>query len=369
MQPSLVSLQCEGGDLKDLSKGKAMAETMRAAVLRKVGEVVMEDRPVPRPGPGEVLVRVRAVGVCGSDVHYFVDGRIGHFVVEKPIILGHECAGEVAELGEGVDALTVGDPVAVEPGWPCGRCAYCRNGRYNLCPDVFFLATPPDDGAFCDYLVAPAAFAFKLPEGMSFAEGAMMEPLAVGVHAVRRAGVTAGSSVVVTGAGTIGLLTMQSAGAFGATRLFISDVFEKRLALAKELGAEAALNAKEVDVVAEVTRATVSGVDFAFECAGAKTTVNDCIAMLRPGGTLTLVGMTAEGTFPVNVHGLLARELDVRTVFRYANCYPLAIELARTGRVQLEPLITHRFPLEETHAALTFAHEQKSEAIKVVVEL
>jgi len=346
-----------------------MGETMRAAVLSEVGKVVMEDRPVPRPGAGDVLVRVRAVGICGSDVHYFVDGRIGHFVVEKPIILGHECAGEVAELGEGVDGLAVGDPVAVEPGWPCGRCSYCRSGRYNLCPDVFFLATPPDDGAFCDYLVVPADFAFKLPPGMSFAQGTMMEPLAVGVHAVRRAGVTAGSSVAVAGAGPIGLLTMQAASAFGATRLFISDLAEKRLALAKELGAEAALNAKGVDVVAEVTKATDGGVDFAFECAGAKGTVNDLIEMLRAGGTLTLVGMTAEGVFPVNVHGLLAGELDVKTVFRYANCYPLAIELARTGRVQLEPLITHRFPLEETHASLSFAHEHKSEAVKVVVEL
>lgn len=346
-----------------------MGEMMRAAVLRKVGEVVLEDRPVPRPGPGEVLVRIRAVGVCGSDVHYFVDGRIGHFIVEKPIILGHESAGEVAELGEGVEGLAVGDPVTVEPGWPCGRCAYCRSGRYNLCPDVFFLATPPDDGAFCDYLVVPADFAFKLPQGMSFAQGAMMEPLAVGVHAVRRAGVTAGSSVAVTGAGPIGLLCMQAASAFGATRLFISDVVEKRLALAKELGAELALNAQEKDVVAEVTKAATGGVDFAFECAGAKTTVNDCIKMLRPGGTLTLVGMTAEETFPVNVHGLLAGELDVKTVFRYANCYPLAIELARTGRVKVEPLITHRFPLEETQAALEFAHEHKAEAIKVVVEL
>lgn len=346
-----------------------MAEIMRAAVLKKVGEVVLEDRPVPRPGPGEVLVRIRAVGVCGSDVHYFVDGRIGHFVVEQPIILGHESAGEVAELGEGVEGLAVGDPVTIEPGWPCGRCTYCRSGKYNLCPDVFFLATPPDDGAFCDYLVVPADFAFKLPQGMSFAQGAMMEPLAVGVHAVRRAGVTAGSSVAVTGAGPIGLLTMQAAGAFGATRLFISDVVEKRLALAEELGAELALNAQEKDVVAEVTKAAAGGVDFAFECAGAKTTVNDCIKMLRPGGTLTLVGMTAEETFPVNVHGLLAGELGVKTVFRYANCYPLAIELARTGRVKLEPLITHRFPLQETQAALEFAHEHKAEAVKVMVEL
>ena len=342
---------------------------MRAAVLRQVGEVVLEERPVPRPGRGEVLVRVRAVGVCGSDVHYFVEGRIGHFVVERPIVLGHEAAGEVAEVGPGVEGLTPGDPVAVEPGWPCLKCSYCLSGRYNLCPEVFFLATPPDDGAFCDYLVVPVGFAFRLPPGMSFAEGAMMEPLAVGVHAVRRAGLRAGASAAVAGAGPIGLLTMQVAGAFGATRLFISDVVERRLSLARELGAQAALNPRETDVVAEVLRATAGGVEFAFECAGAKGTVNDLIAMLRPGGTLTLVGMTAEGTFPVDVHGLLAKELDVKTVFRYANCYPLAIELARTERVKLQPLITHRFPLEETQEALRFAHEHKAEAVKVVVEL
>jgi len=346
-----------------------MAETMRAAVLEKVGEVVMEERPVPEAGPREVLVRVRAVGVCGSDVHYFVDGRIGHFVVTDPIVLGHECAGEVAALGDDVEGLVVGDPVAVEPGWPCGRCACCKSGRYNLCPDVFFLATPPDDGAFCDYLVVPAEFAFKLPEGMSFAEGAMMEPLAVGIHAVRRAGVTAGSAVVVTGAGPIGLLTMQTARAFGATRVYISDLVDRRLAMARDLGADAGFNAGVFDLVEEVRKLSAGGVDFAFECAGAETTVNDCIKMLRPGGTLTLVGMTAAEAFPVNVHALLAGELDVKTVFRYANCYPLAIELARTGKVKLEPLITRRFPLGQTQAALRFAHEHKDEAVKVVVEL
>jgi len=342
---------------------------MRVAVMERVGEVVVQERPRPSPGPGEVLVRIRAVGICGSDVHYFVEGRIGKFVVTGPIVLGHECAGEVAGLGGGVKGLAEGDLVAVEPGWPCGRCPFCRAGRYNLCPDVRFLATPPDDGAFAEYLTVPADFAFKLPAGMTCAAGAMMEPLAVGLHAARRAGVTAGSSVVVTGAGPIGLLAMQAAAAFGATRVFVSDVVEKRLALGRELGAEQAFNAAKADVVADVRGATSGGVDFAFECAGSPQAVGDCIRMLRPGGTLTLVGMTAEGTFPVDVGSLLAGELDVRTVFRYAHCYPLAIELVRTGRVKVEPLITHRFPLERTDEALRFARDHKAEAIKVMVEV
>src|SRR3954471_21828236 len=193
----------------------------RAAVLTPAREIVLEDRPVPEPGPREVLVEIAAVGVCGSDVHYYEHGRIGDFVVEAPLVLGHESAGRVVALGEGATRHAVGDRVALEPGVPCGRCQECRAGRDNLCPDVVFFPPPPVDGAFANYVTIHEDFAFALPDGMSDDAGALMEPLSVGIWACRKAAVTAGDRVLITGAGPIGLLAMQVALAFGATQVEI----------------------------------------------------------------------------------------------------------------------------------------------------
>ncbi len=184
---------------------------MKAAVLLGAGEIRIEERERPRPGPREVLVQVTAVGVCGSDVHYYEHGRIGPFIVEKPLVLGHESAGRVVELGEGASKHAVGDRVTLEPGVPCGRCRECRAGRYNLCPDVVFFATPPIDGAFAEFVAIHEDFAFALPDSLSDEEGALMEPLSVGVWACQKAGVSAGDRVLVTGAGPIGPLEMQCA--------------------------------------------------------------------------------------------------------------------------------------------------------------
>ena len=215
----------------------------RAAVLVKPGEIVIEERPMPEPGPREVLVEVAAVGVCGSDVHYFQHGRVGSHVVRAPLVLGHESAGRVAAVGSSVTAHAVGDRVALEPGVPCGRCRECRSGRYNLCPDVVFFATPPVDGAFAEFVTIDEDFAFALPDELSDEAGALMEPLSVGIWACRKAGVSAGDRVLVTGAGPIGLLAMQVARAFGATRVEISDVNEGRLELAERTGATRAIRA------------------------------------------------------------------------------------------------------------------------------
>src|SRR5215216_4423246 len=231
----------------------------RAAVLTRPGEIVVEDRPIPEPGPREVLVEIASVGVCGSDIHYYEHGRIGPFVVNAPLILGHESAGRVAAVGDEVTKHAVGDRVTLEPGVPCGRCEQCRAGRYNLCPDVVFFATPPVDGAFADYAVIHEDFAFSLPDSLSDDVGALMEPLSVAIWACRRAGVTAGDRVLVTGAGPIGLLVLQVARAFGATQVEISDVSEPRLALARRTGATRALRAGE-DHPAEA--------DALIECSG-----------------------------------------------------------------------------------------------------
>ncbi|MDX6504978.1 MAG: L-iditol 2-dehydrogenase, partial [Gaiellaceae bacterium] len=221
------------------------------AVLYEPGDVRIEQRPVPAPADREVLVEVRTVGVCGSDVHYYEHGRIGSYVVERPLVLGHEVAGVVVERGARAQRHPVGQRVALEPGVPCGSCEECRLGRYNLCTDVRFFATPPVDGAFADFVTIHEDFAFALPDGMSDDVGALMEPLSVGIWACRKAGVTAGDRVLVTGAGPIGLLAMQVAKAFGATDVAISDVNEHRLAVAERMGATRILHAGR-DVPGEV---------------------------------------------------------------------------------------------------------------------
>ncbi|MDQ4086178.1 MAG: alcohol dehydrogenase catalytic domain-containing protein, partial [Actinomycetota bacterium] len=215
---------------------------MRASVLRAPKEVVVEQRPVPRPGPREVLVEVGSVGVCGSDMHYYEHGRIGDFVVREPLVLGHEAGGRIVETGEGVEETRVGERVAIEPGVPCRRCRYCRAGRYNLCPDVRFFATPPVDGAFCEYVVIADDFAHPVPDSVSDDAAGLVEPLSVGVWANRTARVPAGGSLLVAGAGPIGLLVAQVARALGVTEVVVSDVDARRRALAERFGATAVLD-------------------------------------------------------------------------------------------------------------------------------
>ncbi len=250
--------------------------TNRAAVLMRPGEIAMQQRPIPTPASREVLVEVTSVGVCGSDVHWYEHGRIGDLVVRSPLVLGHECAGRVAATGEDVTKHAVGDRVCLEPGVPCGRCRECRAGRYNLCVDVAFFATPPVDGAFADFVTIHEDFAFALPDGMSDDVGALMEPLSVAIWACRKAAVTAGDRVLVTGAGPIGLLTMQVAGAFGATDVAISDINEQRLEAARRMGATRVLRAGH-DAPGEI--------DALIECSGHPTALRAGIEALRPAGT------------------------------------------------------------------------------------
>ncbi len=201
-----------------------MRQSMKAAVLHGPGDIRMQRVSIPGIGPDDVLIEVKTIGVCGSDVHYYVTGRIGRYVVREPLILGHECSGEVVRIGQNVRNVDIGDHVAIEPGVPCRRCRFCKSGRYNLCPDVRFLATPPINGAFAEYVASPCDFVYKLPENMTFAEGALIEPLAVGLHAAKRGQVVPGETVVILGAGTIGLMVLQAVKAYGATRIIAVDL-------------------------------------------------------------------------------------------------------------------------------------------------
>lgn len=333
----------------------------RAVVLHGQGDVRVEERAIPEPGPREVLVAIAAVGVCGSDVHYYEHGRIGSFVVREPMVLGHESSGRVVALGPAASKHAVGDRVTLEPGVPCGNCRECRSGRYNLCGDVRFFATPPIDGAFANYVAIHEDFAFALPESVSDEAGALMEPLSVGVWACEKAKVSAGSSVLITGAGPIGLLAAQCAHAFGATEITVTDLNPHRLSLAERTAATRVVNVGE-----ESLEGSGLEVDALIECSGHPDSLKAGIAALRPAGTAVLVGMGPEEEAVVPLALIQSRELWLTGTFRYANAYPTAIALAASGRVDLEAIITRRYALDDAEAALRAGREDPT-AVKVMV--
>ena len=334
-------------------------EQMRASVLRGVRDVAVEERPVPTPGPTEVQVRVGSVGVCGSDVHYYERGRIGQFVVEAPLVLGHEAGGTVSAVGDDVVGLRVGDRVAIEPGVPCRACGQCRAGRYNLCPDVRFLATPPIDGAFCEYVTMPADFVYAVPDTVSDDAAGLLEPLSVGIWASRRAGVSPGDRVLVTGAGPIGLIAAQTARAYGATAVAVTDVNAHRL----EVGARLGLT--PIDVSDTPLADAGLEADVLIECSGNGRATWDAVGALAPAARVVLVGMGGD-EIRLPLSHVQDREIMFSGAFRYANTWPEAIELAASGRIDLDGLVTGHFGLDEVEGALT-AGQDDPESIKVVV--
>ncbi|UVY83897.1 NAD(P)-dependent alcohol dehydrogenase [Brachybacterium sp. NBEC-018] len=335
--------------------------TMRASVLLRQGEVEMQERPVPTPPPGEVLVRVRAVGVCGSDVHYYKEGRIGDFVVEQPLILGHEVSGVIAGVGEGVDPSRIGERVAVEPQRPCRTCRQCTTGHLNLCPDMKFYATPPIDGTFCDYVTAPAEFAFPIPDALSDNAGALLEPFSVGMWAVGKAQLAPGSRVLIAGAGPIGALTAIAARSYGATEIIVSDPVASRREQILGFGATSA-----VDPLDPGFDPAALGVDAFIECSGATPALLAGLKALRPGGTAVMVGLGAE-EMPIPVQEVMNKEIVLTGIFRYVDTWPKVIAAAQAPGVDLDALVTAEFPLEEAEAALTQVPGESSLKTIVVV--
>jgi L-iditol 2-dehydrogenase len=333
---------------------------MRVSVLKTAGELLVEERPDPVPGPHEVLVEVASVGVCGSDVHYFEHGRIGDFVVESPLVLGHEASGRVVGVGDAVTRLSVGQRVSIEPGVPDFSCPQCLAGRYNLCEDMRFYATPPIDGAFAELVTTHELFAHPVPDSLSDDAAALLEPLSVGLWACHKAAVGAGTRVLVTGAGPVGLVAAQAALALGAASVTVTDVNPHRLALARDLGVTDAL-----DVSA--TRVSESGleVDVMLECSGNQSAAADALLAVAPAGTVVLVGMGGdEMTLPVS--RIQQRELTLTGTFRYAHTWPAAIALASSGRVELDRLVTGHYGLDQVREALTVARTD-AHAVKPMV--
>ncbi len=333
----------------------------QAAVLYAPEDIRIEERPVPVPGPKEVLVEIKAVGVCGSDMHYYEHGKIGTFVVRAPLILGHESSGVVVGLGSDVTKHAVGDRVALEPGVPCGRCRECRAGRYNLCPDVQFFATPPIDGAFANYVAIHEDFAFTLPPTLSDDAGALIEPLSVGIWACRKAKLQGGEHVLVTGAGPIGLLAMQAALALGATQVTITDVNPRRLEVAQQTGATRVLNVAEQPLAEAGVQA-----DVLFECSGHPAALRDGIRSLRPAGTAVVIGMGPGEDATIPLAFVQNHEITLTGTFRYANTYPGAIALAASGKVNLDAIVTGHYSLDQAEEALQ-AGRRDPGTIKAVV--
>lgn len=331
--------------------------TNRSAVLHAPHDLTIEDRAVPEPAPGEVLVRVVAVGICGSDVHYFEHGRIGPYVVETPMVIGHEAAGIIVEVGHGVSSDRMGEHVALEPGVPCRNCPTCLSGRYNLCPDVVFFATPPVDGAICEYVTLASAFAHPVPAGLDHDHAAMAEPVSVGIWACRRAAVQAGDRVLVTGAGPIGLLTAQVARAFGATSVTVTDMSPFRVAMAAQLGLHAQL----------ATAPLEGEYDVQIECSGAGAALSSGMTSLARSGRVVLVGMGADQV-SINVPLVQGREITITGTFRYANTYPLALDLIASGAVDVAPVITHHFDIDHTTDAMTLSSREPN-SLKAIVRV
>lgn len=340
------------------------------AWLKGIRQIEIEDAAIPVLKDDEVLIQPHYVGVCGSDVGFFLDPTLnGRFSPKLPIILGHECGGVVVDRGKKVANLQVGDKVAVEPGVPCCKCEYCLSGRYNLCPDVNFMAASPfQRGALCRYFAYPSQMVHALLDNVTTLEGAMMEPLATGLYAAKRGGVELGDTVVILGAGCIGLMVLLSCLARGATAIVI-DLLENRLNLAKACGAAHVVNASQCDAVEAVMELTGNkGGDIVFEAGGSAHTTGMTSQIVKIGGKIVLVGLTH---VPVNFDffSVARKEVDILGVFRYANIYPLAREAISSGQIDVKPVISHEFPFERVQQAFETAVYQKREAVKIVVNM
>jgi D-xylulose reductase len=343
---------------------------MQAAVLEKVRDLRLRDIAIDEAmGPDDVEIAIDTVGVCGSDVHYYTHGRIGPFVVEAPMVLGHEAAGVVERVGANVRDLVPGDWVCMEPGIPDATSRASRLGLYNVDPAVRFWATPPIHGCLRPTVVHPAAYTFKLPTNVSMAEGAMVEPFAIGMQAATRARIQPGDTAVVTGAGPIGIMVALAALAGGCSRVIISDLKREKLAIA---GAYA--NILPVDLgrqrLAEVVHGETGGwgADVVFEASGAPPVFADLFGFARPGGTVVLVGMPVEPV-PIDIVAAQAKELRIETVFRYANVFDRALELIAAGTVDLKPLISETYDFSDTVAAFERAAEGRPADVKLQIKL
>ena len=331
--------------------------------------LAFKEMEIPAPKAGEVLVKVEYCGICGSAVHFYETGCIGTTPIEGDLILGHEFAGVVEEIGQGVTNVKPGDRVVLEPGIGCGHCEFCKSGRYNLCPDMQFISCPPYQGAMRNYITHPAHLAFKLPENVSTLEGALVEPLSVGMHAASLGGVKLGDTVVILGAGCIGLTTLASCKAMSASRVIVTDLFQNRLDKALEMGADYVINGREEDTIARVMEITGGqGADIVMETAGSRVTAAQTEALAKRGGTIVIVG-NVMGDTPMNFYKIAHKELTIKTVHRYRNVFPLAVQAISDGKIDIRKIATDCFDFEDGIQAFERALHDKQTVVKAILKM
>jgi len=347
-----------------------MSNKMKVAVMEGIGKIGYTTREIPTPKNDEVLVKIQYVGICGSDLHYYETGRIGDYIVEPPFVLGHEASGVVTKLGKDVKDLKLGDRVALEPGATCGKCEFCTTGRYNLCSEVVFFATPPVDGVFQEFAAHPASLCFKLPDSVDSMNGALIEPLAVGFHAAAQGDAHIGQKAIVFGAGCIGLMTLLALQSFGVNNITVVDILPNRLKQAKKMGATQVVNSLDKDFIQQFDKITDNkGFDIAFETAGTEITTRLCIQALKKGSNLVCVGYSKTGEMTLPMSLLLDKELTIKTVFRYRHIYPLAIEAVASGKINPSDVVTNIFEFDDVQNAMDQSVDDKANIVKSVVKI
>lgn len=347
-----------------------MEGKMKVCVLTGKQQLEWVERDIPQPGSGELQIKLEYVGVCGSDLHFYQEGRLANWELDGPLALGHEPGGVVTAIGEGVEGFEIGDKVSIEPAVPCGECEDCKKGRYNLCKNIKMLAIPHErDGVNAEYCVHTASMCYKLPDNMDCMEGGLIEPLSVGFHATELSNAKCGESAIILGSGCIGLCTLMSLKAKGVEEIYVADVMDKRLEKAMELGATRVFNSRREDIVEFARTLPGGGVDQVYECAGNRITTLQTCKLIKRAGKVTLVGVSPEPVLELDIATLNAMEGEIYSVYRYRNTWDKCIKAVSSGKIPLKKIVSHVFDFKDCIEAIEYNLNHKDEVIKAVIKM
>ncbi|MBI9016365.1 MAG: alcohol dehydrogenase catalytic domain-containing protein [Phycisphaerae bacterium] len=343
---------------------------MKAMMLTGINKIEMREIPYPViKNDTDVLIRMAKVGVCGSDVHYYVSGRIGCQVIQYPYIVGHECSGVVEKVGSSVSGLMAGDRIAIDPAISCWQCDQCRTGRHHTCRKLKFLGCPGQmPGCLCEYIVMPEASCYKIKDGMTFEQAAISEPLSIGVYSVKQSGIAPGAKIGILGVGPIGLSVLLTAGIQGADKIHITDKLDGRIDVALNAGAKWAGNPDRQNIVEEITQLEPGGLDAIFECCGQQEALDQAIELLKPGGKLMLIGIPSVDRISFSIDKLRRKEISTQNVRRQVDCVQDALDMIDGQQVDVDFMATHHFPFEKTEEAFELVANYRDGVIKAIVD-